>query len=142
MRAILAIFILCAASFVFLGTTRAEDPIDTTRTMIEAQIKAFLNDDVDTAYSYAAPGIKAIYPDKNVFFAMVKKSYEPVYHPGNYAFGRSRSIDNGAMIYHEVLISGRDGKDWTAIYQVARQPDGNYKINGVQIVPNTESKGI
>ena len=142
MRAILAIFILCAASFVFLGTTRAEDPIDTTRTMIEAQIKAFLNDDVDTAYSYAAPGIKAIYPDKNVFFAMVKKSYEPVYHPGNYAFGRSRSIDDGAMIYQEVLISGRDGKDWTAIYQVARQPDGSFKINGVQIVPNADSKGI
>jgi hypothetical protein len=104
--------------------------------------KIRLNDDVDTAYSFAAPGIKAIYPDKNVFFAMVKKSYEPVYHPGNYAFGRSRSIDNGAMIYHEVLISGRDGKDWTAVYQLARQPDGNYKINGVQIVPNTESKGI
>ncbi|MBZ9793400.1 DUF4864 domain-containing protein [Rhizobium sp. 3T7] len=142
MRAFLAVFILCAASFVLLATTRAEDPIDATRTMIEAQIKAFLNEDVDTAYSFAAPGIKAIYPDKNVFFAMVKKSYEPVYHPGNYAFGRSRSIDNGAMIYHEVLISGRDGKDWTAVYQVARQPDGSYKINGVQIVPNTESKGI
>ncbi len=73
---------------------------------------------------------------------MVKKSYEPVYNPGNYAFGRSRSIDNGAMIYHEVLISGRDGKDWTAIYQMMRQPDGGYKINGVQIVPNTDSKGI
>lgn len=142
MRAFLAVFILCAASFVLLAITRAEDPIDATRTMIEAQIKAFLNEDVDTAYSFAAPGIKAIYPDKNVFFAMVKKSYEPVYHPGNYAFGRSRSIDNGAMIYHEVLISGRDGKDWTAVYQVARQPDGSYKINGVQIVPNTESKGI
>ncbi|KRB57095.1 hypothetical protein ASE04_28375 [Rhizobium sp. Root708] len=140
MRAFLAVFILCAASFV--TTARAEDPIDTTRVMIESQIKAFLNDDVDTAYSYAAPSIKAIYPDKNLFFAMVKKSYEPVYHPGNYAFGRSRSVDNGAMIYHEVLISGRDGKDWTAIYQVARQPDGSYKINGVQIVPNTESKGI
>ncbi|NMN73576.1 DUF4864 domain-containing protein [Rhizobium sp. 57MFTsu3.2] len=142
MRAFLAVFILCAASFVLFATAQAEDPIDATRAMIEAQIKAFLNDDADTAYSFAAPGIKAIYPDKNVFFAMVKKSYEPVYHPGNYAFGRSRSIDNGAMIYHEVLISGRDGKDWTAVYQLARQPDGNYKINGVQIVPNTESKGI
>ncbi len=142
MRAFLAVVILCAASLVVLVAARAEDPIDMTRTMIEAQIKAFLNDDVDTAYSYAAPGIKAVYPDKNVFFAMVKKSYQPVYHPGNYAFGRSRSIDNGAMIYHEVLISGRDGKDWTAVYQVARQPDGGYKINGVQIVPNTESKGI
>jgi hypothetical protein len=54
----------------------------------------------------------------------------------------ARELDGGAMIYHEVLISGRDGKDWTAIYQVARQPDGSYKINGVQIVPNTDSKGI
>jgi hypothetical protein len=121
---------------------RAEDPVQTTQTMIEEQIRAFLKDDADTAYSFAAPGIKAMYPDKNVFFAMVKKSYEPVYHPGNYAFGRSRSIADGATIYHEVLISGRDGKDWTAIYQMMRQPDGSYKINGVQIVPNTESKGI
>jgi hypothetical protein len=142
MRAVFAILVICLVSVLSLLPARAEDPLDATRTMIEAQIKAFLQDDPEAAYSYAAPGIKAAYPDKNVFFAMVKKSYEPVYHPGNYAFGRSRSIDNGALIYHEVLISGRDGKDWTAIYQVARQPDGGYKINGVQILPNTESKGI
>jgi hypothetical protein len=142
MRVVFAIFVISLVSVLSLFPARAEDPLDATRTMIEAQIKAFLQDDPEAAYSYAAPGIKAAYPDKNVFFAMVKKSYEPVYHPGNYAFGRSRSIDNGALIYHEVLISGRDGKDWTAIYQVARQPDGGYKINGVQILPNTESKGI
>ncbi len=142
MRAVFAIFVISLVSVLSLFPARAEDPLKATRTMIEAQIKAFLQDDPEAAYSYAAPGIKAAYPDKNVFFAMVKKSYEPVYHPGNYAFGRSRSIDNGALIYHEVLISGRDGKDWTAIYQVARQPDGGYKINGVQILPNTESKGI
>ncbi len=142
MRAFFAVLILSLTAIITLSQARAEDPLDTTRSMIEAQIKAFLQDDPETAYSYAAPGIKAVYPDKNVFFAMVKKSYEPVYHPGNYAFGRSRSIDNGAMIYHEVLISGRDGKDWTAIYQVIRQPDGSYKIGGVQILPDTESKGI
>ncbi len=142
MRAVFAVLVICFVSALSLLPARAEDPLDTTRTMIEAQINAFLQDDPEAAYSYAAPGIKAAYPDKNVFFAMVKKSYEPVYHPGNYAFGRSRSIDNGALIYHEVLISGRDGKDWKAIYQVARQPDGGYKINGVQILPNTESKGI
>ncbi len=142
MRAFFAVLILSLAVIVTLSPARAEDPLDTTRSMIEAQIRAFLQDDPERAYSYAAPGIKAVYPDKNVFFAMVKKSYEPVYHPGNYAFGRSRSIDNGAMIYHEVLISGRDGKDWTAIYQVIRQPDGAYKIGGVQILPDTESKGI
>ncbi len=142
MRAFLAVFVLCAVSAMSGMAAHAEDPVQTTQSMIEEQIRAFLKDDADTAYSFAAPGIKAMYPDKNVFFAMVKKSYEPVYHPGNYAFGRNRSIDDGAMVYQEVLISGRDGKDWTAIYQVARQPDGGYKINGVQIVPNADSKGI
>jgi hypothetical protein len=142
MRALSAVLILCAALFTAPLAARSEDPVATTRGLIEEQIKAFLHDDADTAYSFAAPGIKALYPDKNVFFAMVKKSYEPVYHPGNYAFGRSKSLSDGATIYQEVLISSRDGKDWTAIYQVSRQPDGSYKINGVQIVPNTDSKGI
>jgi hypothetical protein len=142
MRALSVVLLLSAALLTAPLQARAEDPIATTQQIIEGQITAFLKDDPDTAYSYAAPGIKALFPDKNVFFAMVKKSYEPVYHPGNYAFGRSKSIADGAMIYNEVLISGRDGKDWTAIYQMARQPDGSYKINGVQIVPNTDSKGI
>ncbi len=90
MRAFFAVLILSLTAIFTLSPARAEDPLDTTRSMIEAQIKAFLQDDPEAAYSYAAPGIKAVYPDKNVFFAMVKKSYEPVYHPGNYAFGRSR----------------------------------------------------
>ncbi len=38
------------------------------------------------------------------------------------------------MVVQEVLISGPDGKDWTALYQVVKQPDGSYKINGVHIV--------
>ena len=138
MRALLVALLLLFTA----PPSMAEDNIETTKGIIERQIDAFLKDDAETAYSFAAPGIKAMYPDKNVFFAMVKKSYEPVYHPGNYAFGRSRSIDDGALIYHEVLISGRDGKDWTAIYQIMRQPDGSYRINGVQIVPDADSKGI
>lgn len=116
--------------------------MQTAQTLIQGQIEAFLQNDAATAYSFAAPGIKALFPDKDVFFAMVKKSYQPVYHPGNYAFGKSRAIDNGAVVYQEVLITGIDDKDWTAIYQIARQPDGSYKINGVQILPNTASKGI
>jgi hypothetical protein len=123
-------------------SVRAEDPLQATQATIQKQIQAFLHDDADAAYSFAAPGIKALFPDKEAFFAMVKKSYEPVYHPGNYAFGRSKSIDNGATIYQEVLITGSDGKDWSVIYQVTRQPDGSYKINGVQIIPNAASQGI
>jgi hypothetical protein len=141
MRALPAVFIL-AGYLAVAPAAHAEDPLQATQTMIQSQIQAFLHNDPATAYSFAAPGIKALFPDKDAFFAMVRKSYEPVYHPGNYAFGRNKSVDDGAVVYQEVLITGTDGKDWSAIYQVTRQPDGSYKINGVQIVPNTTSQGI
>jgi hypothetical protein len=139
MRALSLAIMLC---LVLASGTHAEDPVQTAQSLIQRQIDAFLHNDAAAAYSFAAPGIKALFPDKDIFFAMVKKSYQPVYHPGNYAFGKSRAIDNGAVVYQEMLITGTDDKDWTAIYQIARQPDGTYKINGVQILPNTASKGI
>jgi hypothetical protein len=120
----------------------ANDPLQLTRRVIEDQIAAFLENDASAAYAFAAPAIRARYPDKDVFFAMVKKSYQPVFRPGNYAFGRSKLLDGGATVLHEVLIEGRDGKDWKAVYQLLRQPDGSYRIGGVVIVPETASKGI
>jgi hypothetical protein len=139
MRALSFAIMLC----LILGSkAQAEDPVHTAQTLIQGQIEAFLHNDAAAAYSFAAPDIKALFPDKDIFFAMVKKSYQPVYHPGNYAFGKSRAIDNGAVVYQEMLITGSDDKDWTAIYQILRQPDGSYKIGSVQVLPNTTSKGI
>jgi hypothetical protein len=138
MRALLVALLLVLTALPAM----AEDNIETTKGIIERQIDAFLKDDAETAYSFAAPGIKARYPDKDAFFAMVKKSYQPVYHPGNYAFGRNKTIDDGATILHELIITGKDGKDWRAFYKMVRQPDGTYKIGGVIVVPETESKGI
>lgn len=120
----------------------ADDAVESSRQVIERQIEAFLKEDAGAAYAFAAPGIKARYPDKDVFFAMVKKSYQPVFKPGNYAFGRSLSLEGGATVIHEVLIEGRDGKDWKALYKLQRQPDGTYRIGGVMMVPEVASKGI
>lgn len=119
-----------------------DDAVAAARKVIAAQIDAFLKNDADTAYSFAAPGIKAKFPDKAVFFDMVRKSYAPAYHPGNYAFGRSRSVDGGALVVYELLITGQDGKNWRALYKMSRQPDGSYKIDGVAIVPDMISKDI
>lgn len=102
--------------------------------VIESQINAFLNDDVQTAYSFAAPSIKWLYPDENQFFDMVKRGYQPVYRPGNFAFGRSKSSADGSGLVQEVLIQGPDSQDWTALYSLERQPDGSFKINGVQMI--------
>lgn len=122
------------------GALRAEEPIDGCRRIISAQIEAFLNDDAETAYSFASPAIQTKFQNKDLFFEMVKKSYSPVYRPGNYAFGRAKAA--GDYVLQEVIISGTDGKDWTAIYSLQKQDDASYRINGVQILPAADSKGI
>src|SRR6218665_2964797 len=128
-----AVVLLCVSLPLFsLSPARAEEPVDTAQGIIQSQITAFLNDDAKMAYSFASPTIRGKFPNEAAFFDMVKKGYAPVYRPGNFAFGRSKV--EGDMVVQEVLISGTDGKDWTALYQLLKQPDGSYKINGVHMV--------
>ncbi|TWF54167.1 DUF4864 domain-containing protein [Neorhizobium alkalisoli] len=128
---------------LFLATAaRAEDPVADAQAVISGQIAALMSDDADKAYSYASPGIRDLYPDKNAFLAMVQKNYEPVYHAGTYAFGRSKLVGGGEVVLQEVLIGARQGTDWTAIYEMRLMDDGSYKINGVRMMRNTGSQGI
>lgn len=128
-----------AAVLIFLLTLPASpdalagEPVDSVQAVIERQIDAFLHDDAKAAYSFASPTIREMFPDETAFFNMVKRGYAPVYRPGNFAFGRSKVT--GDTVLQEVLITGSDGKDWTVIYQVIRQLDGSYKINGVHMQP-------
>ena len=118
---------------LMLAPARADDAA-TARLIIERQINAFLADDMATAYSFDAPSIKRMYPDESRFFEMVRRGYQPVYRPGNFAFGRVKIAPDGSGLVQEVLIQGPDGQDWTALYSLERQPDGSFKINGVQMI--------
>ena len=120
----------------------AEDPLISAQTVITEQIQAFLDDDASAAYAFASPKIKALFPDAERFFDMVKRSYEPVFKVGNFAFGRSRIVADGTHAFQEVLITSPDGKDWAAFYDLERQPNGKYAINGVQMTRDTSSRGI
>lgn len=133
---------LSVAALLPLDSEAMADPAADAQSVISRQIEAFLNDDADTAYGFASPSIRGLFPDKERFFAMVRKSYQPVYRPGNYAFGRSRIVGEGSAVFQEVLIQGKDGQDWSAVYELLRQPDGTYRINGVQMFKNTASQGI
>jgi len=124
---------LLLAVLAAFSPARADDAA-TARDIIESQINAFLSDDMAAAYSFASPSIKQLYPDQSRFFDMVKRGYQPVYRPGNFAFGRSKAAADGAGLVQEVIILGPDGQDWTALYSLERQPDGSFKINGVQMI--------
>ena len=127
-----AMFLGLSLSTLVASPAWAEEPIDTIQSIIQSQIAAFLNHDAKSAYAFASPSVRDRFPTEDAFFDMVKKGYAPVYRPGNFAFGRFKVADD--TVVQEVLISGPDGKDWTALYQVVKQPDGSYKINGVHMV--------
>jgi hypothetical protein len=127
----LALFLM--VGLLMATSSLADDNLATARGVIEKQIVAFLNDDVDSAYSFATPGIQKVFPEPQRFFDMVKRNYAPVYRPGNYAFGRALSETDGATIAQELLITGPKGKNWRAVYVLERQDDGKYRINGVRL---------
>ncbi|OCP19046.1 MULTISPECIES: DUF4864 domain-containing protein [unclassified Ensifer] len=135
-----AIALGVATQLAAAGPGWADEPVDTARSIIQDQITAFLNDDADAAYSFASPAIRGKFPDKTAFFDMVRRGYQPVYRPGNFAFGRSKVV--GDQVIQEVLISAPDGKDWTAVYQLMKQPDGSYKINGVMMLQSAPGPEI
>ena len=140
MKPISAAFVIFLPLCLLLTPAQAAEPVDTVQSVIQQQITAFLNDDAATAYSFASPTIRGKFASEEKFFEMVKRGYAPVYRPGNFAFGRSK-VD-GDMVVQEVLISGPDGKDWTALYQVVKQPDGSFKINGVHMVKAAPGSSI
>ena len=63
--------------------------------LLNSKSSRFCNDDIDTAYSFAAPGIKNMYPEPQRFIEMVKRNYQPVYRPRQLRFrpvaGRQRT---------------------------------------------------
>jgi Domain of unknown function (DUF4864) len=99
---------------------------------IERQLQAFLADDGATAYSFAAPGIKAIFPTVEAFMAMVRQGYQPVYRPHSYSFGELKESPGDLQQFVDIVDA--DGVFWTAVYTLSQQPDGSWKITGCYLL--------
>lgn len=101
--------------------------------IITSQLNAFNADDGATAYGFAAPAIKRMFPSPEIFMSMVQKGYPPVYRRQSYSFGRIGNEMGGAPTQHVTIID-QSGKAWIALYAMERQPDGSWKIVGCQLV--------
>jgi hypothetical protein len=131
-------------AFLFLATTglavRADDVSSADaaaiKSIVAGQIEAFRHDDGNAAYGYASPAIRDLFPTPDIFMDMVRKGYPPVYRPQSVVFGAIANSPTG--LEQKVFLTGPDGKSYVAIYNVQRQPDGSWKINGCVLV---EDKG-
>jgi hypothetical protein len=114
---------------------RADDASD-TRAVISAQMQAFRQGNADAAYSFAAPGIRAIFPTPEGFLAMVMNGYAPVYQANDVTYGPIGT--EGSGLRQEVFITDREGRSWIASYTLERQPDGSLKITSCAIRRGTD----
>jgi hypothetical protein len=101
------------------------------RAIISHQLAAFLRDDGSAAFSDASPTIQGMFGDADTFMRMVRTGYQPVYRSSGVEF-RSLGVVGGRLI-QQVYITGPDGVSVLALYEMQRQPDGSWRINGCSI---------
>lgn len=100
--------------------------------VIESQIEAFRVDDDERAFSFASPGIRRMFGTPGRFMAMVRNGYQAVYRPRDVAFLDLVPSDRGPT--QVVQLVGPDGRVVIGLYFMQAQPDGSWKINGVQLL--------
>jgi hypothetical protein len=124
----IAVLLACSGpAFALDGGDRAA-----VQSVIEQQLSAFLKDDGAAAYSLAAPQIQAIFPTSEIFMAMVRRAYQPVYRPRSHSFAGLKATEAG--LEQSVDITDAAGDGWTAVYKLAKQPDGSWKITGCALI--------
>ena len=123
-----ALTLLVALLIGLAAPARAGDAVAAAQSIIRAQVDAFGRDDAATAYSYAAPAIRSMFPQADIFIGMVKQRYAPVYRHKSFEFGEAKVSDG--KIAQRVHIVDADGEVWEALYTLEQQPDGSVKITG------------
>ena len=124
--------VLMIALLVGLAAPATADDVATAQSVIRSQEQALGRDDAAAAYSYAAPAIRQLFPQADIFMFMVQNSYAPVYRHRSFEFGEARAADG--RIAQRVHIVDDNGETWEAMYTLEQQSDGSLKITGCSLL--------
>jgi hypothetical protein len=105
------------------------------RKVIGDQLQALKAGDGVKAMSYAAPGIREQFGTPDAFMRMVRDGY------GALLTARRTQFLEGAVIEQVIVQPLRlvlpDDTVLVALYQMQRQPDGQWRVAGCLIAPST-----
>ena len=126
-----AIVLLLAVLLGLASPSRADD-VSAAQSVIRAQEQAFGRDDAAAAYSHAAPEIKQLFPQAEIFMQMVQQAYPPIHRHKSFEFGEARAAQG--RIAQRVHIVDDNGEAWEAMYTLEQQSDGSLKITGCSLL--------
>ena len=125
--------IVLALVFLFsLAAPALADDVASAQSVIRAQEQALVRGDAAAAYSHAAPEIKQLFPQADIFLQMVQQAYPPIHRHKSFEFGEARSA--GGRIAQRVHIVDDNGEAWEAMYTLEQQSDGSLKITGCSLL--------
>ena len=127
-----AVALLFAFLLNLTAPALAADDVAAAQSVIRSQEQAFGRGDAAAAYAHAAPAIREIFPQAEIFMMMVQQGYAPVYRHRSFEFGEARVSDG--HIAQRVHIVDENGEAWEALYTLERQPDGSLKIAGCSLL--------
>jgi len=126
-----AVILLAFLLLSVVAPAHAAD-VSTAQNVIRAQEQAFARGDAATAYSHAAPALREIFAQAEIFMQMVQQSYAPVYRHQSFEFGEAKVADG--YVAQRVHIVDEKGEAWEALYTLEQQPDGSLKITGCSLL--------
>ncbi|MFK7792551.1 MAG: DUF4864 domain-containing protein [Devosiaceae bacterium] len=135
---LLGLVAFAAFAFVMATAVQASEPapvevptatVEKMEAVITAQIDAFLADDADAAYAFAAERIKMQFPTAGMFVSMVQRGYPAVYAPQSFSFASAALTPDGPAL--QVEFVGEDGQVWRGLYTFVEEGAGELLISGV-----------
>ncbi len=128
MRSIVLLFVFVLG----LAAPAFADDVAAAQGVIRAQEQAFIRGDATAAYSHAAPEIKQLFPQADIFLQMVQQAYPPIHRHKSFEFGEARAA--GGRIAQRVHIVDDNGEAWEAMYTLEQQSDGSLKVTGCSLL--------
>lgn len=105
------------------------------RGVIDDQIAAFLAEDVEAAFSHAAPSIQRMFRTPANFGAMVQRGYPMVWRPD--AVEYLGTTERGAAWEQDVMMTDAEGRLHLLRYRMV-ELDGRWRIAGVELLRGPE----
>ena len=101
--------------------------------VIQKQFDAFARDDSTAAFDQAAPEIRKLFGEAEIFMQTVRQAYAPVYRHRDATFADVK--DGPTQI---VTLTGEDGRHWVAFYHMQLGEDGLWRIKGCNLIEDPD----
>lgn len=124
------VMVLALAAMMALPVAAQDTPPEWQAT-VAAQIAAMQGGDAATALELAGADFRNRYDDANRFLADVTRSgYAPIVAARSFTFGTFKQIDDETAV-QVVNITGPDRSLYEAVYQLAKEKDLGWRVEGV-----------